>query len=236
MDISQSPRPNPSALVRQLNRHLSDAQREDLLQWSRELLAIRASGAPPLEKARRALDVTYRAKVVLAILSGAGNALKQVAWDDRSWAARLGMGGAAFAVAAFGTQGAGIAALGTAIGVPLWIVLGAGGTFARTLIDDLQRSLEGRSRPGALADGEEILDAEWELLDKPSAAGALPAATSSGVREGETGSEPLWDVFRRAYREARARQGPTDQPAAGSSPDMASGEPDAGNETPDPDR
>jgi hypothetical protein len=73
--------------------------------------------------------VTYRSDVVLAVLTSTGSAVKDAAWDDRSWSARLGIGGAALVATTFGSQGAGIAALGSAIGVPLWIVIGAGGSL-----------------------------------------------------------------------------------------------------------
>jgi hypothetical protein len=51
----------------------------------------------------------------------------------------LGSGGAAVGVALFGGQSAGIAALGTAIGVPLWVVFGAGAAFAKSLHSELGR-------------------------------------------------------------------------------------------------
>lgn len=49
----------------------------------------------------------------------------------------MGMGAAATGLALFGGANAGIAALGTAIGVPLWIVLGGGAMFAKYLFDEL---------------------------------------------------------------------------------------------------
>ena len=65
--------------------------------------------------------------------------LKRMAWDERSTAARFGLGGAALGLAAFGSQGAGIAALGTAVGVPLWVVSGAGASMAGVLLEELKR-------------------------------------------------------------------------------------------------
>jgi hypothetical protein len=56
----------------------------------------------------------------------AAKELKRVGWDKRSWKARLGMGAVIATLMTVGNAGAGIAALGTAIGVPLWIVIGAG--------------------------------------------------------------------------------------------------------------
>ncbi|HEV2132416.1 MAG TPA: hypothetical protein VGR27_14975 [Longimicrobiaceae bacterium] len=206
-DSTQAGAATPT-FVRRLNRHLNDEQRQDLIHWSRELLEIRESGVTPMEKARRALDATYDRKVVLAVLSSTGSALKQLAWDDRSWAARLGLGGAAFAVAAFGGQGAGIAAVGTAIAVPLWIVLGAGSGFARMLIDELQAALGRRpTHPTLTGEGGELIqDGEWEFLDERLRDAAALEPGSMALVRVEPQPESLWSVFRRAYREARTRQ------------------------------
>ena len=65
--------------------------------------------------------------------------IKEAGWDNRSATARFGLGGAAVGLALFGSQGAGIAALGTAIGVPLWVVLGGGAAFANWLVEELSR-------------------------------------------------------------------------------------------------
>lgn len=64
-------------------------------------------------------------------------ALKDLAWDNRGLPARLGISAAILTAIAFGGQGAGIAALGTAIGVPLWLVFGAGAAFAGELYERL---------------------------------------------------------------------------------------------------
>ena len=63
--------------------------------------------------------------------------LKSVAWEDRGFVARAGIVSAVVAAVLFGSQGAGIAALGTAIGVPLWVVFGAGGAFVAALYKEL---------------------------------------------------------------------------------------------------
>jgi len=51
----------------------------------------------------------------------------------------LGIGVFTALALAGGGAGAGIAALGTAAGVPLWIVFGAGGAFAGMLADEIQK-------------------------------------------------------------------------------------------------
>lgn len=53
----------------------------------------------------------------------------------------MGLSAAAVGLAVFGNQAAGIAALGSAIGVPLWIVLGAGSMFADQLLKELSGAL-----------------------------------------------------------------------------------------------
>jgi hypothetical protein len=45
----------------------------------------------------------------------------------------------AIGLAAFGSQGAGVAALSTAVGVPLWVISGAGASMAGVLLDELNR-------------------------------------------------------------------------------------------------
>jgi len=69
---------------------------------------------------------------------------------------------AAIAAVAFSGKGAGIAALGGAIGVPLWVVLGAGGAFAGVLIEEIQRSLpsdsDDKHRVEREIDGEVVTD------------------------------------------------------------------------------
>jgi hypothetical protein len=47
------------------------------------------------------------------------------------------MGAAATGAALFGGKAAGLAALGTAIAVPLWVVFGAGGAFMGVLYEEL---------------------------------------------------------------------------------------------------
>lgn len=119
-------------------------QQQALLEWGKELLAIRHSDDSVGAKARAAVSATARLKVVWPMVRVMLHRLKRLGWDERSWKARLGIGTVAATVAIFGGQGAGIAALGTAIGVPLWIVFGAGGTFAGLLIDELEEAIRGR--------------------------------------------------------------------------------------------
>lgn len=113
------------------------AEKEALRIWIERLLALKAADVPAGQKAKKAISITVESKVVLPAVKIIARETKRLAWDERGLKARLGLGGAAVGVALFGGQGAGIAALGTAIGVPLWVVFGAGAAFAGVLYEEI---------------------------------------------------------------------------------------------------
>ena len=113
------------------------AEKEALRIWIERLLALKASNLPTAQKAKRAITLTAESKVVVPSVKIIARETKRLAWDERGLKGRLGLGGAAIGAAMFGGQGAGIAALGTAIGVPLWLVFGAGAAFAGVLYEEI---------------------------------------------------------------------------------------------------
>lgn len=117
----------------------TDAEKDALARWIAGLLTIRAAEVSAMQKAKRAISLTSSSSVVWPTIKILARELKRLGWSDRSWAGRLGLAGAAIGATVFGGQGAGIAALGTAIGVPLWIVLGSGAAFAGVLVEELTR-------------------------------------------------------------------------------------------------
>jgi hypothetical protein len=116
-----------------------ESEREALRVWLERLLQIQASDGNKWTKTRDAISVTRESKVVWRLLKLIGKEVRRHGWDKRSprtrWAAIAAIG----AVTVFGGQSAGIAALGGAIGVPLWVVFGGGAAFARILLDEIQR-------------------------------------------------------------------------------------------------
>jgi hypothetical protein len=190
------------SLIRVLDQKLTDDQRARFIEWGKALLAIRSANWSVAAKARRAIQVTRRAEVVLPVLTTAGMAVADLAWRDRGWSARLGLSAAVAASVATGGQSAGIAALGTAIGVPLWVVLGAGATFAGAMIDELQRSLA-QSRGRASGKDPEATEAKWEFIDEQPLLGsvdlALLPAEEVSDRE-EVASSRLQRFVRRVLR------------------------------------
>jgi hypothetical protein len=102
-------------------------------------LALHTNELPPLQKAKQAVSLTVNSKIVWPTVKILARELQRLGWNDRSWAARLGGIGATVGIAVFGGQAAGVAALGTAIGVPLWVVLGSGAAFAGVLVEEFTR-------------------------------------------------------------------------------------------------
>lgn len=115
----------------------SPEQNTALREWLKQLLELRDSNVSKLKKCQDALSITWKAKVILPVLQLIAKEVKKHGWDNRSKSQRFGMGGAAAAIALFGGKSAGIAALGTAVGVPLWVVVGAGSMFAHNLLHEL---------------------------------------------------------------------------------------------------
>lgn len=129
-----------------------------LSQWAEQLLAIKRSDYSKVVKGKEAIKLTARSRVVIPVLkiiakefkldgfdiskikiTSYKQVLKSIKqfWTKRSLPVQLGIGVSTIAAVIFGSQGAGIAALGTAIGVPLWVVFGAGATFAGVLYEEI---------------------------------------------------------------------------------------------------
>ncbi|WP_296101527.1 hypothetical protein [uncultured Agrobacterium sp.] len=136
-------------------KQVSQSEGDEIREWAVKLLEIRGEPIPAPMKAKKALILTAKSKVVLPALKIIAKQSKKYGWDNRSVAQRLGMGAAAVGITLFGGANAGIAALGGAIGVPLWMVLGGGAMFAKYLIDEITQ----KDTSGATY---KVIDAEEE--------------------------------------------------------------------------
>lgn len=136
-------KPDEAAWGRQfLTSYLDQAKPHEisaLQAWATQLVALRATDSSPLFKAKRAIILTIESGAVLPFITFLGSELKRIGWDERGLPERLALSAAAAAALVFSGHGAGIAALGGAIGVPLWVVFGAGGAFAGLLIEEAKR-------------------------------------------------------------------------------------------------
>ncbi|RUM95012.1 MAG: hypothetical protein DSZ28_00225 [Thiothrix sp.] len=88
-----------------------------------------------------------------------GKNTKRVLWNDKSVAGRFTIAGTLIATGGLSGQSAEIAALGRAIGVPLWLVVAGGSSLLGTITQEISASLkcaliteyetiEGRKKPG----------------------------------------------------------------------------------------
>lgn len=119
-----------------------------LRTWLYGLLALRDKRVSVLTKGKEAIGLTIKSKVAWTLIKIMAKEIKRHGWDDRNKTAKFGIGGAAIGLALFGGSNAGIAALGGAVGVPLWVVLGGGSMFAKLLIGELlARKVEPPGKP-----------------------------------------------------------------------------------------
>ncbi|PPJ45437.1 hypothetical protein C0075_06670 [Rhizobium sp. KAs_5_22] len=109
-------------LAVQLAQNTPPSEREALRMWAGSLLELRQKDMSVARKTKEAILITHRASVTWPILKVVYTQIKKYGWDNRSTPQRLGLGAAGAAFALFGGANAGIAALGGAIGVPLWVV------------------------------------------------------------------------------------------------------------------
>lgn len=165
----------------------SQLEREAMLNWATQLVEIRNSHLTSAEKAKAAISATIESKAIYPFIKTLGREIKRIGWVERSLPARIGLSAAAFAAVLLSGKGAGIAALGGAIGVPLWVVFGAGGAFAGVIIEELGRQRD-RKPPQSeprIIDGEVL---EEEPVARRKKAMIAPNRTNdSGARKSRTG-------------------------------------------------
>lgn len=126
-------------VVSETINQMTEAEREEVQRWvTRSLTVVENKDLTKTEKLAE-LRRIKPTKAVLRILIALARVVKSKAWDNQSWARRLGLGGLAAGAVTFGTQGAGIAAFGTAVGVPLALLTGAGAALLGVVVDELKK-------------------------------------------------------------------------------------------------
>ena len=143
------------ALVRRSLADLTPEQAEDVLPFFEELLDISRMLVTLRAKFRRVIRLLLRSRRLWKVLRMLFNVLLDSVKGIASWAAswRPGfamtcmLGGAAAGLAVFGAKSAGLAAMGGAIAVPLWLVTSAGSTMLAVLLSELRRAAGRRVTP-----------------------------------------------------------------------------------------
>lgn len=118
-----------------------------LLSWAHELDEISKSDLSVVEKKRKALKATVSQKAIIPILKSirknlnlVGKASKRIMWDERSLGAKITIVAVTIGTLGLPEEAAGIA-LGRAVGVPLWLVITAGGSLLGLIIQELEDTL-----------------------------------------------------------------------------------------------
>jgi hypothetical protein len=143
-------------LAEQILRSSTKAEAAALAAYFEQLLTIRRSSMSVQEKLRLAVNQTIDGKLILPLFTVIAREVQAI-WGRVSLPAQFGIMAGAAALAAFGRAGAGIATLGTAVGVPLWIVAGSGGALAGTFLE----LFHARSQ---LPPHDDIVDAEFVVV------------------------------------------------------------------------
>jgi len=120
---------------------LNESERALLLAWAENVREIQKN--PGLSRKEK-INALMKLNNKEALVTANKMAIRKVkaGWKRANWAARLAIlaGGATLGYA--GVAGAGVAAFGGAVGIPLFLLSAAGGAFIGTLIDNLKKSQE----------------------------------------------------------------------------------------------
>ena len=118
---------------------LNDREKQNVLNWAVEVKKIQQNNKLTTKEKIYDLKNLNNKQAFKNVISIALNYSKSY-WKKANWAQRIGIIGLTSGLIVAGASGgAGIAALGGAIGLPLFLVTTAGGTFIGTIIDSLNK-------------------------------------------------------------------------------------------------
>ena len=139
------------SLARRIAQTMPPEEQQRFRTWVARLVEIRQSNVGSFSKAVQAVTATVSNGVAISIARQLAGELKRLGWTERGLKWRVAFLASVVSAVMTGGQGAGIAALGGAIGVPLWLVIGAGGAFLAMLYEELGAgsSLSSRLVPDA---------------------------------------------------------------------------------------
>lgn len=121
---------------------LNETERQNVLNWAVEVRKIQQNNKLTTKEKIYDLKNLNNKQAFKNVISIVLNYSKSY-WKKANWAQRIGIIGLTSGLIVAGASGgAGIAALGGAIGLPLFLVTTAGGTFIGTIIDSLNKKNE----------------------------------------------------------------------------------------------
>ena len=118
---------------------LNETERQNVLNWAVEVRKIQHNNKLTTKEKIYDLKNLNNKQAFKNVISIVLNYSKSY-WKKANWAQKIGIIGLTGGLIVAGASGgAGIAALGGAIGLPLFLVTTAGGTFIGTIIDSLNK-------------------------------------------------------------------------------------------------
>lgn len=121
---------------------LNETERQNVLNWAVEVRKIQHNNKLTTKEKIYDLKNLNNKQAFKNVISIVLNYSKSY-WKKANWAQRIGIIGLTSGLIVAGASGgAGIAALGGAIGLPLFLVTTAGGTFIGSIIDSLNKKNE----------------------------------------------------------------------------------------------
>ena len=127
------------SLARETVHQMSDSEKLLVKDWAQKSLVVVSSKELSRVEKVVALRKMRPTKPVIRLFLALLRAIKEKSWTNQSWARRLGIGGLTITAVAFGSKGAGIAAFGTAQGLPLFLVTATGATALGAIIDEINK-------------------------------------------------------------------------------------------------
>lgn len=117
---------------------LSQEEKAKILAWARQVRAIQKNPALNFKQKFNALKQLNNSQAFKSTNKFVLMHSKRY-WKHAPWTERIGLIGLAGGAIVFGVQGAGIAALGGAVGLPLFLLTGAGGALVGMIIERLDK-------------------------------------------------------------------------------------------------
>ena len=96
--------PERRAIAARIATTASEQEREALLLWMVQLLQVRDSSLSSVQKAKQAVVLTTKSKVIWPMVKLLAHEAKRVGWDQRGTKSRFGIAGAGVGLALFGSR------------------------------------------------------------------------------------------------------------------------------------
>lgn len=134
---------NQDSIVRKIAKdtihQMSDDEKILVKDWAEKSLIVVSNNQLSKVQKVLALRKIKPTKPIMRLFIALFQVTKKKVWTNQSWARRLGIGGLTIAVLTASSKGVGIAAFGTAQGLPLFLVTAIGATALGAIIDEINK-------------------------------------------------------------------------------------------------